>query len=57
MEASSEFMESYFGWHIPVPVPSDTKWGPSMADEFEIEGVREAAKVYREELTRNYITH
>ena len=55
MEAASEFVENYFGWPIPVPVPSDTTWGASMADELKVEGVRERAKHYREWLRTNYI--
>src|SRR5690606_37681155 len=55
MEAASEFMEKYFGWPIPVHVPSETKAGPSMADEFNIEGVKERALHYREFLRTNYI--
>lgn len=30
MEAASEFMEWFFKWPCPVPVPSDTNWGASM---------------------------
>lgn len=33
MEEASTFMEWYFGWEVPVPVPSDTTWGTSMAAE------------------------
>ena len=55
MEAASEFVENYFGWPIPVHVPSDTTWGASMADELKVEGVRERAKHYREWLRTNYI--
>lgn len=33
MEAASDFMEWYFKWPIDVPVPSDTVWGKSMAEE------------------------
>ena len=55
MEAASEFMETYFGWPIPVHVPSDTKVGNSMADEHGIEGVVERAVFYREFLRTNYI--
>jgi len=31
MEEASAFMEFYFGWEVPVPVPSDTTYGDSMA--------------------------
>lgn len=33
MEEASVFMEWYFDWPIPVPVPSDTTWGSSMLEE------------------------
>lgn len=55
MEGASELMETYFGWPIPVSVPSETKWGPSMADEYSIEGVKERAVAYREFLTKTFI--
>jgi DNA polymerase-1 len=32
MEEASTFMEYYFGWLVPVPVPSDTTWGATMGD-------------------------
>ena len=33
MEEASVFMEWYFSWEVPVPVPSETTWGSSMMDE------------------------
>ena len=30
MEEASAFMEWYFGWEVPVPVPSDTTYGDNM---------------------------
>ena len=33
MEEASTFMEWYFDWAVPVPVPSETNWGASMMDE------------------------
>jgi len=33
MEEASTFMEWYFAWDIPVPVPSDTSWGANMLEE------------------------
>lgn len=33
MEEASTFMEFYFGWKVPVPVPSDTTWGSNMGEE------------------------
>lgn len=41
MEAASAFMEWYFGWEQPVHVPSDTTWGPSMAEEQGIHGLND----------------
>ncbi len=55
MEAASDFMEWYFSWPIPVPVPSDTTWGASMMDEEKIPGVLERAASYRAELRRDYM--
>ncbi len=55
MEAASEFMEWQFNWTVPVPVPSDTSWGLSMMDEESIPGVREAARVIREEMRVLYM--
>jgi len=33
MLAASDFIEWWFTWKLPLPVPSDTVWGLSMADE------------------------
>lgn len=55
MEAASDFMEWYFDWPIPVPVPSDTSWGASMMDEDRIPGVKDRAKVLREDLRALYM--
>lgn len=55
MEAASELMETYFGWPIPVHVPSDTKWGANMGEEHTIDGVRERAEYYRTFLRDQYI--
>lgn len=33
MENATDFLQRAFKWQIPVPVPSDTTWGPSMAVE------------------------
>lgn len=37
MEEASTFMEWWFKWQLPIGVPSDTVWGPSMMDENSIE--------------------
>jgi DNA polymerase-1 len=55
MEAASDFMEFWFKWPLPLPVPSDTTWGLSMMDEEEIPGVKERAAVLRTELRQQYM--
>ena len=55
MEAASDFMEWWFTWPIPVPVPSDTSWGMSMMDEDKIPGLKERAAVLRTELRQQYM--
>lgn len=47
MEAASDYMEYKFKWTIPVPVPSDTKAGPNMAEGSDIPGMKELAAEYR----------
>ncbi|AQT27793.1 DNA polymerase [Ralstonia phage RS-PI-1] len=37
MEEASTFMEWWFKWELPIGVPSDTVWGPSMMDEGKID--------------------
>lgn len=37
MEEASTFMEWWFKWEIPIGIPSDTVWGPSMMDENKID--------------------
>lgn len=55
MEGASDFMEWFFNWNVPVPVPSDTTWGPSMMDELRIEGIKDLAKPIRESLRSRYM--
>jgi DNA polymerase I-like protein with 3'-5' exonuclease and polymerase domains len=55
MEAASDFMEYWFDWPIPVPVPSDTSWGLSMMDEEKIPGLKERAAKLRTELRQQYM--
>lgn len=33
MEAASDFMEWYFNWPLPLPVPTDTVFGANMGEE------------------------
>lgn len=55
MSEASTLMEYLFDWEVPVPVPSDTTWGPSMMDEKSIPGLRERADVLRTELRQQYM--
>jgi hypothetical protein len=55
MEGASDFMEWWFKWPIPVPVPSDTSWGISMMEEEKIDGLKERASVLRKELREQYM--
>lgn len=55
MELASEYMEAKFNWPIPVPVPSDTSWGSSMADEDKIDGLKEHAAKLRTQLREQYL--
>lgn len=62
MEEASVFMEWYFGWDIPVPVPSETTWGASMMDENKVTGdfkpkVAEHRKVIRGLYMKNYTSN
>lgn len=54
MEGASDFMEWYFGWKLPLPVPSDTTWGASMMDDDAVPGI-ESAKAIRTELRNLYM--
>lgn len=38
MEGASDFMEWYFQWPLPLPVPSDTVWGTNMGEENPFKG-------------------
>lgn len=55
MEGASDLIEYWFGWTIPVPVPSDTSWGPSMMDEQKIPGIKERAAGYRQTIREAYM--
>ena len=55
MEAASDFMEYYFDWKIDVPVPSDTTWGLNMKEENRIDGLKELAQQFRQELRADYM--
>lgn len=56
MEEASSFMEYYFGWLVPVPVPSDTKWGDSMAAEGKLpDGFKEDVEIARLDVRKRYM--
>lgn len=54
MEGASDFMEFYFKWNVPVPVPSDTSAGPNMMEDKGID-VKELAAKFRHELRNEYM--
>jgi DNA polymerase I-like protein with 3'-5' exonuclease and polymerase domains len=56
MLAASDFMEYYFAWPCPVPVPSDTTWGRTMMEEERMpEGFRPKVAAYRQQLRAEYM--
>lgn len=56
MEGASEFIEWYFGWTIPVPVPSVTVYGASMMDEETFDdGFNDVAARFRQQLRQQYM--
>lgn len=46
MEAASDFMEYWFNWPLDIPVPTDTVYGASMAEETPF-GKGEGAAAFR----------
>ncbi len=56
MEEASTFIEYYFGWEVPVPVPSDTKWGSNMGAEAGLpDTFFEDVKIRRKEVRDRYM--
>ena len=55
MEAASDFMEFYFKWEVPVPVPSETTWGASMMNEEKIVDIKSSAGKLRQGLRDRYM--
>lgn len=57
MEAASDWMEYYFGWYIPVPVPSVTEVGMNMMQAKECKAPEWKARVkeLRTELRKEYM--
>lgn len=56
MELASPFMETYFNWHCPVHVPSETTYGRSMAEELKVPNVKANAEAIKPELYDRYIS-
>ncbi len=58
MEEASTFMDWYFGWDIPVAVPSDTTWGASMLEESKMpEGFGDLVAKHRADIRAAYINN
>ena len=57
MEGASDFMEYYFGWYVPVPVPSVTEAGFNMMQSKEYKSPEWKARVkeLRTELRAEYM--
>lgn len=56
MVAASEFMEFYFAWTVPVPVPSATSWGANMMEEDAMpDGFSDRVQELRLELRQEYM--
>lgn len=62
MEAASDFMEWWFNWPLPLPVPTDTVWGPNMGEENSFvksehkAEFRRLADEYRAQLRKDYMS-
>lgn len=57
MAAASDFMEWYFDWPLPLPVPTDTVWGKNMGEEnpFKDDEFRRLSEEYRLQLRKDYM--
>lgn len=55
MEAATPFMSAYFEWDMPLAVPSETTWGPSMAVEQKVPDVKALAVPFLQEIDRLHI--
>lgn len=56
MEEASTFMEWYFDWQVPVPVPSDTTWGANMGEEGRMPDTFKAdVAIARKDIRNKYI--
>jgi DNA polymerase I-like protein with 3'-5' exonuclease and polymerase domains len=57
MEAASDFIEYWFNWKLPLPVPTDTVWGANMGEENKFTSPEYKALVseLRSALRRDYM--
>lgn len=56
MLEASTLIEWYFGWKVPVPVPSDTSWGSNMGEDDKMpEGWLAHIDTLRKELRERYM--
>jgi hypothetical protein len=61
MEAASDFMEWWFTWPLPLPVPTDTVYGANMGEENPFASgedgpeFRSLSSEYRAQLRREYM--
>ena len=56
MEEASTLMDWYFGWDIPLAVPSDTTWGASMLEEGQMPaGFKDLVTAQRAHIRKTYI--
>ncbi len=57
MEAASDFMEWWFSWDLPLPVPTDTVHGKDMGDEqpFNDPSFRPTVRAMREDIRTRLI--
>lgn len=57
MEAASDFMEHWFNWPLPLPVPTDTVYGANMGEEnkFTDAEFKPLASEYRTAIRQRYM--
>jgi hypothetical protein len=55
MEEASVLMEQHFDWKIAVPVPTETLYGNSMAEEHGEPAMRELVHVHRKHIRSRYL--
>lgn len=55
LRCATDLVEQHFGWELPIHIPCDTKWGPSMAVENPIKGLEELSQQYQDDIKRLFI--